>query len=59
MLYGYHHHRYVGMEQEPVGETRIEQPGKDVLFAIGNRDEVYRVAVAEIVEVIDDIVKGQ
>lgn len=47
------------MEQEPVGETRIEQPGKDVLFAIGNRDEVYRVAVAEIVEVIDDIVKGQ
>ena len=53
-LYGNHHHWYVGMEQQPVGERRIEQACKDVLLLVGYGDEVDGLSLLDGVEVLDD-----
>lgn len=53
-LYGNHHHGDVGMEQQPVGERRIEQARKDVFLFVGYSNEVDGLSLLDCVEVLDD-----
>ena len=42
------------MEQQPVGERRIEQARKDVFLFVGYSNEVDGLSLLDCVEVLDD-----